>query len=210
MATVDDDLNQLDKDIRALKIEYDQYFGGGRKRPPKDTQWRIDQAIKRYSERGAQMNFGQRFRFNNLTQTYAKYNEMWRKRLQEKEEGVVQRHYGAAARAIQAERAKEHKEELAAAAGPSGAEAARAARQPGYAAAFSDPERESEKVKELYQVLVEAKQKAGERTDALTLDNFQTFVRQKTQQLRDKGANQVEYAVTMEDGQVKLKARVKS
>jgi hypothetical protein len=207
MAGVDEDLNQLDKDIRALKIEFDQYFGGGRKRPPSDTQWRIEQTIKRYSERGAQMNFGQRFRFNNLTQTYAKYNEVWRKKLKQKEEGVVQRHYGAAAKAIQAERAMQEREHPAPA---SPAEAARAGRQAGYAASFSDPERESEKVQDLYKALVDAKQKAGERTDALTLDNFQSFVKQKTEQLRQKGANQVEYAVTLEDGQVKLKARVKS
>ena len=207
MAGVEEDLNQLDKDIRALKIEFDQYFGGGRKRPPSDTQWRIEQAIKRYSERGAQMNFGQRFRFNNLTQTYAKYNEVWRKKLKQKEEGVVQRHYGAAAKAIQAERAMHEREHPAP---ESPAAAARAGRQAGYAAAFSDPERESEKVQDLYKALVDAKQKAGERTDALTLDNFQSFVKQKTEQLRQKGANQVEYAVTLEDGQVKLKARVKS
>ena len=32
MATFDEELSQLEKDIRQLKIEYDQYFGGGRKR----------------------------------------------------------------------------------------------------------------------------------------------------------------------------------
>jgi len=42
MATVDDDLNQIERDIRTLKIEYEQFFGGGRKRPPTDTQWRVD------------------------------------------------------------------------------------------------------------------------------------------------------------------------
>ena len=71
MATVDEDLNQLEKDIRQIKIEYEQYFGGGRARPPSDTQWRIESLVKRYSERAAQLNFGQRFRFNNLSQTWA-------------------------------------------------------------------------------------------------------------------------------------------
>ena len=33
MATVDEDLNQIERDIRTLKIEYEQFFGGGRKRP---------------------------------------------------------------------------------------------------------------------------------------------------------------------------------
>src|SRR2546422_6302168 len=73
MTTVDEDLNQLEKDIRQLKVEYDQYFGGGKKRPPADIEWRIEQLIRRYAERIAEINFGQRFRYNNLAQTYAKY-----------------------------------------------------------------------------------------------------------------------------------------
>src|ERR1700731_495989 len=106
MATVDEDLAQIEKDIRQLKIEYDQFFGGGRKRPPTEIEWRIDLLIKRYSERGGEMKYGQRFRFNNLSQTYAKYKDIFRKKTVQKEEGKVQRHFGAAAKAIEAERAK--------------------------------------------------------------------------------------------------------
>jgi len=32
--TTEEDMNQLEKDIRQLKIEYEPYFGGGKKRPP--------------------------------------------------------------------------------------------------------------------------------------------------------------------------------
>src|SRR6266481_5969775 len=104
MATIDEELSQLEKDIRQLKIEYDQYFGGGRKRPPTEIEWRIELIVKRYSERGGELKFGQRFRYNNLTQTYAKYKDIFRKKVQQKEEGKVQRHFGAAAKAIAAER----------------------------------------------------------------------------------------------------------
>src|ERR1700761_2409223 len=103
--TVDEDLSQLDKDIRQLKIEYEQYFGGGKARPPSDIEWRIDSLIKRYSDRGAEMNYNQRFRFGNLSQMYSKYREMFRKRAKQREEGTVQRHFGAAAREIEKERA---------------------------------------------------------------------------------------------------------
>src|SRR5579864_1884132 len=106
MATIDEELAQLEKDIRQLKIEYDQFFGGGCKRPPTEIEWRIELLVKRYSERGGELKFGQRFRYNNLTQTYAKYKDIFRKRTQQKEEGKVQRHFGAAAKAIEAERAK--------------------------------------------------------------------------------------------------------
>src|SRR5215467_13226803 len=106
MATIDEDMAQLEKDIRQLKIEYDQFFGGGRKRPPAEIEWRIDTLIKRYAERAGEMKVGQRFRYNNLTQTYAKYKDIFRKKLRRREEGSVQRHFGAAAKAIEAERAR--------------------------------------------------------------------------------------------------------
>ena len=117
MATIDEDLSALERDIRQLKIEYDQFFGGGRKRPPSEIEWRIELVVKRYGERGGDMKFAQRFRFSNLSQTYAKFKDIFRKKVQQKEEGKIQRHYGAAAKEIEAERAKkQHEEETHAAA----------------------------------------------------------------------------------------------
>jgi hypothetical protein len=198
LATVEEDLGQIERDIRQLKIEYDQYFGGGRKRPPSEIEWRIDQMMKRYAERGGELKFAQRFRFNNLSQTYAKYKDIFRKKLQQKEEGKVQRHFGAAAKAIEAERTQKQEAEAAAA-----------------GAAFritcSEPEREKDKVDQLYQAFLEAKQKAGEQTGKLTQSSFNEFVRKKTKDLRkQKDCREVEYVVEVVDGQVKLKALVKS
>src|SRR3981189_1398667 len=116
MATIDEDLGQIERDIRQLKIEYDQYFGGGRKRPPTEIEWRIDLLMKRYSERGGDLKSAQRFRFNNLSQTYAKYKDIFRKRTAQKEEGKIQRHFGAAAKEIETARAKQEAEGHAAAA----------------------------------------------------------------------------------------------
>src|SRR3979490_634234 len=93
MATIDEELGTLERDIRQLKIEYDQYFGGGRKRPPTEIEWRIDQLVKRYAERGGELKFAQRFRFNNLSQTYAKYKDIFRTRTAQKEEGNIKRHF---------------------------------------------------------------------------------------------------------------------
>jgi hypothetical protein len=230
MDKIDEELGQLERDIRALKIEYEQYFGGGRSRPPNDTIWRIDQTVKRYSERGVDMSYGQRFRYNNLAQTYAKYQDIFRKRMKAKEEGIVQRHFGAAARAIEQERSRAASghpvKEPAVPAVTAVAVAATPPRAPaaprrsaaelvgepgGYVVACSDPDREREKVSDLYNVLLEAKKSAGEKTDALTLENFTSFVRQKTAQLKQQAkCDAVEYAVQIENGQIKLKARVKT
>src|SRR2546427_6773687 len=106
--TIDEDLNQIERDIRQLKVEYDQYFGGGRKRPPTEIEWRIELLVKRYTERMGELKSAQRFRFSNLTPSYAKDKDVFRERFQQKGEGKIQRHFGAAARAIEAERS--HKE----------------------------------------------------------------------------------------------------
>lgn len=198
--TIDEDLGQIEKDIRQLKIEYEQYFGGGKARPPADIEWRIESSLKRHSDRGAHMNYTQRFRYGNLAQMYSKYREMFRKRLKQKEEGTVQRHFGAAAREIEAQRARRRAE----------AEKPEAVQFP-FAITWKDPDQEKKKVEQLYAVFRDAKARAGEDTEPMTMDAFQKFVRQKTDQLKEqKDAHEVEYVVTIEGNHARLKVRVKS
>jgi hypothetical protein len=194
MATIDEELSQMERDIRQLKIEYDMYFGGGRKRPPTEVEWRIELLIKRYGERGGDMKFAQRFRYNNLTQTYAKYKDVFRKRMAQREEGTVQRHFGAAAKAIEAERAKTH---------PVTPQVFRMV--------CSEPENEAQKVDQLYEAFVNAKKQAGEEVEKLTRSGFNEFVKKKTKDLQTKkNCRDVEYVVETVDGQVKLKAVAKA
>ena len=200
--TIDEDLSQLERDIRQLKIEYEQYFGGGKKRPPTEIEWRIDTLIKRYSDRGAEMNYGHRFRYSNLVQMYTKYRDMFRKRMKQQEEGTVQRHFGAAAREIEAQRAQSQKRAESGKSKP--------AHFP-FAVSWDDPDHEAKKVEQLYEAFRDAKKEAGEDTESLTVDAFQKFVRQKTAQLKkQQDAHEVEYVVTVEGKHARLKARVKS
>jgi hypothetical protein len=233
MATIDEDLNQIERDVRTLKIEYEQFFGGGRSRPPTDTQWRVDTLVRRYAERVAELSSGQRFRYNNLTQTYAKYQDLWRKKLMQKEGGVSLRHFGAAAKAIEAQRSREgahrqkvadadaaavtadsahhaaaHAADTAAAAAMEHAKEARDAAA--FALSFSDPEHEKSKVQQLYKKLIEARSAAGDTASAPSLKDFERFVLQKTMDLKNKGGHEIEYTVSVEAGRVKLKARISS
>jgi hypothetical protein len=209
MATIDDDLNQIERDIRTLKIEYEQFFGGGRKRPPTDTQWRLDTLVRRCNEKTGELNFGQRFKLNNLTQTYAKYQEIWRKKLMQRETGVQQKHFGAAAKAIEAER--QRREAARAPEVPEvAAVGANGSRREAFAMSFSQPDNEREKLETLYQKLIEARTETGEGSGAPSLDDFAKFVRNKTKDLKSKGGNEVEYTVSIEGGKVKLKARISS
>jgi hypothetical protein len=219
MATIDEDLGQFERDIRQLKIEYDQYFGGGRKRPPTEIEWRIELLVKRYGERGGDLKFAQRFRFNNLTQTYAKYKDIFRKKVQLKEEGRSQRHFGSAAKAIEAERAKGSGPStgaamhVAAAVTEIPAAVVRTVATPAapFRVVCADPEHETENVERLFQAFVQAKATTGEDTHKLSQAGFKEFVRKKTKDLQEKQkCRDVEYVVEVVAGQVKLKALVKS
>jgi hypothetical protein len=229
MATIDEELSQIERDVRTLKIEYEQFFGGGRSRPPADTQWRVEHLIRRYAERVAELSTGQRFRYNNLASTYAKYVDMWRKKTLQKEGAVTQHHYGAAAKAIEADRARAAAREAAAAPLPTpsvvsaaaaddsvavaeasadAAEAREAASA--FALSLSDPNREKEKVQRLYQKLIEARSEAGDKSSAPSLKDFERFVVEKTNDLKNRGGQAVEYTVSIEGGRVRLKARISS
>jgi hypothetical protein len=197
----DEDLDRMEQDIRKLKIEYEQYFGGGKKKPPTDVEWRIEQTMKRYGDRGAEMNYGQRFRYSNLSQTYVKYKEIFHKRMRKREEGTVDRHYGAAARAIEAERARLRKPELRPPATEPGAVAIRC----------NDPAQEREKVDQIYKAFREALEQSGQPTDQLSPRAFEQFLQRKVEQLRQqKGGQDVEVVVSVEGGKARLKARLMS
>ena len=218
MATIDEELAQIERDIRTLKIEYEQFFGGGRKRPPADTQWRAESLIRRYNERAGELNYAQRFRFNNLAQTYAKYQDVWRKKVLQKESAGQRHHFGAAAKAIEAERARKTAanqvpitSETAERSSNSGATGHREGIEQSpavFALSLSDPEHEKEKIYALYEKLIEARTEAGQRSGAPTLKDFENFVREKTKEIKNRGGRNVEYSVNIESGRVKLKARI--
>jgi hypothetical protein len=220
MATIDEELSQIERDVRTLKIEYEQFFGGGRKRPPADTQWRVESLIRRYNERTGELSFAQRFRFNNLAQTYAKYQEMWRKKVVQRESGSAQKHFGAAAKAIEAERARiAASQQVPITSDSSSGDAnlnphAQAAfkstqeNRVAFALSLSDPEHEKGEIYTLYEKLLEARAQTGQRSGAPSLKDFETFVLGKTKDLRKKGGRNIEYSVNIENGRVKLKARV--
>ena len=197
LTPVDEDLNQFEKDLRLFKIEFEQYFGGGRPRPPVDTEWRIEQVIKKYGERPAEISFAQRFRFGTLAQTYAKFRDRFRKRLKQKEEGIVQHHYGAAARAVDAERKRRQGGRRA------------ATPEPALAVHLTDPTREIREVERLFLAYRQAQRKTGSVLKQIKREQFLDFVLRKTAELLEGKAGPIEYSVVVEDGKARIKARVK-
>ena len=199
--TIDEELNVLEESVRRLKIEYDAYFGGGAKRPPNDTEWRVQTALKKYSD-GSKLTYAQRFRFNTIQQRYAKFSDLWRQKAKIKEEG-----YRRPQDAVLGIAGMRHEEEHAAAAALEGEAPAD---QP-FKIACSDANAEHGSVQALFNAMMEARKKAGQPVDPNSFDSFKRFVAGKTDQIRKEyGCHAVEYSVEMQDGQVKLKAKAKT
>jgi hypothetical protein len=180
--TVDEELNKLEDDLRRLKVEYEVYFNGSAPRPPHDTLFRVENLIKRYSADQSKLNFSQRYRFSGLAQKYAVNNQLWRRKLQEKEEGRSLT--GAPRRPAEA---------------PVSDGVVRVV--------CSDPEAEAEKVEQLLRAMRDAKQQVGERPDGLDTATFRKFIQAKTKQVKETlGCRKVLFSVSIEGGKVKFKA----
>jgi len=206
--TTDEELNLLESQLRRLKIEYEVFFNNPAKRPPADIEWKVVALIRKFSD-GGRMNFSQRYRYNEMAQRYAVYSDLWRKKARIREEGY--RRPQDALLSVQGVRTGEDEKQQPV----YGFGAAAAAAAGGHAVAQSfalhDVDKsEREQVERLYNTLVAAKKKAGEKVSG-NFDSFTTFVQKKTQQIRKEYACQtVEYTVEMAEGHVKLKAKAKT
>lgn len=205
MASIDEDLTQLDDYVRRLKVEYDIYFGGGSKKPPAEMEWKVRNFLRKYSD-GSNMSSSQRFRFSSIQQRYALFAALWMQKLKIKEEGY--RRPQDAILGIQGLRAEEqHAAEAALKhhdlpVSEAGAGA--------FSVDFADADLESHHVQALFEALTAARKNAGDNTTG-SLSSFKKFVQQKTAQIRKEyDCHKVEYSVELKDGQVKLKAKPKT
>jgi hypothetical protein len=201
---IDEELTLLDEAVRRLKVEYDIYFGGGSPKPPADTEWRVRNLLRKYTD-GHNLNFAQRFRFNSIQQRYALMSALWQQKLRIKEEG-----YRRPQDAILGIQGLRIDEQHAAEDALKHHDVPEKSNDSPFVIDFSDADSESQKVESLFQALSNARAKSGDKT-AGTLDSFKKFVRQKTTQIRKEyGCPAVEYSVELQSGQVKLKAKPKT
>jgi hypothetical protein len=198
--TVDEELHVLEESVRRLKIEYDIFFGGGSKKPPNDTEWKVQNLIRKFSD-SSKLTFPQRFKYNGIAQRYALFSDLWRQKMKIKEEG-----YRRPQDAVLGISGLRHEEEQAAAA----ALATPAADQP-FKIQCSDAEVDQSAVKALFDAMMEARKKAGQAVDPNSFESFKAFVKKKTDQIRQQsGCPGVEYSVELQDGQVRLKAKARN
>ena len=180
--TLDEQFKRLEEDVRRLKIEFDVFFNGGTKRAPHETKGRIESAIKRIGE-DRNLKYSQRFYYNTIVARYVSFKELWRRTMQEREEGF---HRGRHTHAPVAETEV------------SGFIPVQVACATG---------QEVTEVRRLYDSLLLARDQCGESNN-VSFDQFQRVITARTSEIRTKmNCAAVAYEVAIEDGLVKFKAR---
>jgi hypothetical protein len=180
--TAEEQLVRLEEDIRRLKVEFDVYFNGAAKRPPYDTKGRVETLIKRLAD-DRTLSFAQRYLYNSLTARYTSFMQLWRRTMQEREEGRGQ---GA--------RRHAHAQEPEAPA-PS-------------TFVCKDARTDVATVRGIYEALVDARKRCGEASDDLSFARFHRMIAEKSEALKARaGCERVHFSVAVEGGRVAFKAK---
>jgi hypothetical protein len=181
------ELAQLEVELKRLEGEYNMFFAGRLPRPPWESRTRVEAMVKRL-DRGRSGSYADRFRFTTLQTRLTTFIDLWDRGLRAREEGRAG--------------------PFAAPRPASAPTAGRADREGGvlYAASFSDPGREADKLQRLYQSLSDARKQAGQ--DPIPYDRFAELIRSQVSTLRSQGSSEVAFRVAVRDGKAALTAKV--
>ncbi len=175
------DLQLLETELRKLEAEYTMFFAGRLPKPPWETRSRVQALVKRL-DRAYIQNYGDRFRFTNLQTRLATFSELWERGMRAREEGR---------------------------AGPFGqppsAESLKKADRVLHVAAFRDPLKETAKLHDLYDRLVDARRSVGE--EGVPFHKFAELVKGQVLRFRKSGAEQVAFRLSVRDGRVNFTAK---
>ena len=190
---LNEDLEQIEKAIKQLQIEWEKFFGGVERKPPTDLKAKVEAVIRRHANAEIRNNT-ERFRYQNLTARYNTFNEMWGKRLRAMEEGRIMGVHGPHASKAPPPVAARPERAAARAGGPGEVR-------------IQDPERDSEAMRSLFDRFLEERQKTGE-SGAVKFEGFRKLVAQQTSRiLTEKGGQAVSFRLETKDGKVSLKAK---
>ena len=85
--TLEEELRQIENEIRKLKIAFDLYFIGSSPKPPLDQRDQLDRQIKKH-QGTAMKSLGERFLYNGIVNRFNAYSDLWSKSMRVKEEGA--------------------------------------------------------------------------------------------------------------------------
>ena len=185
LTEVQKDLQTLAAGLKQLEAEYNMFFAGRLPRPPWETRNRVQAIVKKW-DRGYIQSAADRFLFDNLQRRFMKFVELWDRGLRSREEG---RSGPFAAPPPKAPPSREQKPDA----------------KTLHVTAFKDPMREMDKLHSLYDSLMDARREAGD--EVVPFHRFAALVKDQVEKVRESGAEQVAFRVTMNEGKVGFTVR---
>jgi hypothetical protein len=180
-ASLDDEIETLDRKISQLKREYEQYFLGGRPREPVLLKGEVYKKVAFLSQQPIQ-NTALRFRFGTLCSRYQAMRRQWEENLRKIEAGTYERHRF---------KADLHQRDR----GHESAEAAprAASRPPG---------------DDVFEAYLQARRECGQSVKGLTRERVEAVLDKQRAELAERfGADaRFRFRVVVEGGQARLKA----
>ncbi len=181
--SVEEELKILDVKIKQLKLEYEQYFLGSRKREPALLKGEINKIITIFSNQSIQ-NTALRFKFNSINSRFQALKRQWENTLRQIDAGTYERHR------FKADLHQRAQPEAAGAAPTAG----RGGAKPGGKGELFDDD-------------VKALRSCGQQTANVTPEKLAAVVKKQEAALQKRyGVSKVSFRVVVEDGKAKLKA----
>jgi hypothetical protein len=186
LSDLERDLHAIANEMRKLEGEYTMYFSGRQPRPPVESRARLEALLKKW-ERAHVDSLVLQFRLSTLQTRFATLTELWDRGLRAREEGrpgPFSRHAAAAAPARREGTVPDRVVCVA---------------------SFSDPARDTRRLRELYDLLCEARRETGE--PPVPYDRFADLVGTQVRRLKRSTSAEVAFRVAVKDGKVSLTAR---
>ena len=180
-------LTTLSGELKKLETEYNQFFSGRLPRPPWETRTRVESLIKKWDRESYQASSVDKFKFQTLQARYATFADLWDRGLRAREEGrpgPFNWATGTPAPAAPGEPPVPHVVHVT---------------------AIGDPMKDIDKVRELYESLMDARREAGDQT--VPFHKFVGLVKSQVKTLQHKGSPEVAFRVAVSDGKVSFTAR---
>lgn len=192
----------LEAEIRRLEAEFNMFFAGRLPRPPWETRAKVAALVKKHDQSFIR-NTADRFRFESLQNRYQKFLELWERQMTNRELGrpIIGGQPPATAKAKEKEKEREKEAEKVRDKKREKPEATDAAH-----VRFKrdqEPGQDSDRVKQLFEQLADAKKKAGEAP--VKLDRVAALVKAQVEKFKSEGRD-VTFKVALKDGKVSLTA----
>ncbi len=180
---IETDLHLIDVRLKQLKLEYEQYFLGTRKREPLQTRGEVQKYVQLYAQSPIK-NTGYRFKFNNLRSRFFTFRRHWDDTVRKIEEGRYERHvFRADLKDRERNEAKDRR---------------------GTAA---EKRANLDDSGDIFEAYVAARQATGQGAKGVTKEKLDSLLAQQEARIRKKyGAQKVKFKVVVEEGKAKLKA----